>query len=93
MIYENIKSLIRFNPKLRNKQNDLVYSYWVLYDHIEKPEDILKATPAETITRTYRNVSRELELAPLREERKFFDKPNAFDIIKPRGPGPRRTVC
>lgn len=55
-ICKNVVSLCTAFPQVKTNYNELLKFYWIIYDHIMSVRDIPKATPAESITRTFRRL-------------------------------------
>lgn len=53
-VRSNILELVKVFPHLVENYNALVSYYWVVFDNVRNVEDIIHATPAETITRELR---------------------------------------
>ncbi|WP_145052609.1 hypothetical protein [Paenibacillus xylanexedens] len=58
-IKQNVLQLVTAMPNLIENENELLHAYWVLFDDIQVPQDILKATPAGTISRRLRELQGE----------------------------------
>ncbi|MEK5060892.1 MULTISPECIES: hypothetical protein [unclassified Paenibacillus] len=63
-IRKNIIEMVKAFPEVKENYNDLVASYWVLYDNVKEMAEIRKATPAETITRQFRKLVELREITP-----------------------------
>jgi hypothetical protein len=55
-IAKNIMELLRHFPEIKNDKNSIIGHYWVMFDDVSALSDYSKATPAESITRIYRNL-------------------------------------
>lgn len=55
-ISENIKQLVKVFPPVTTNYNLLHYYYWTIYDKVNSLEDIVKATPAESIRRNFQRL-------------------------------------
>ena len=54
-VSKNVQFLMEMFPNL-DSNNRLAFLYWSIFDNVKNPEDIMKATPIETITRNYRRL-------------------------------------
>lgn len=63
-IRKNIVEMVKAFPEVKENYNELVSTYWVLYDNVKEMSDIRKATPAETITRQFRKLVELREVTP-----------------------------
>lgn len=63
-IRKNIVEMVKAFPEVKENYNELVATYWVLYDNVKEMSDIRKATPAETITRQFRKLVELREITP-----------------------------
>ncbi|WMT39257.1 hypothetical protein RE628_17550 [Paenibacillus sp. D2_2] len=63
-IRKNIVEMLRTFPEVKENYNELVTTYWVLYDSVKDMSDIRNATPAETITRQFRKLVELQEISP-----------------------------
>lgn len=58
-IKENVKLLISLMPSLIERENELLHAYWVMFDELKHPRDMIQATPAGSITRRLRELQNE----------------------------------
>lgn len=65
-IKKNIVALLSMFPSIKGNRNEIVSYYWVIYDNVTTPDQIAKATPAESILRNVRRLAetRHIELPP-----------------------------
>ncbi|WP_426455422.1 hypothetical protein ACP26L_36090 (plasmid) [Paenibacillus sp. S-38] len=55
-IKENVLQLVTAMPSLLENENELLHAYWVLFDNVNTANQIIKATPAATISRRLREL-------------------------------------
>lgn len=55
-IRENLLNLVKMFPEVKDNYNMLLYYYWRIFDNAITPDEIAKATPAESITRSFRKL-------------------------------------
>lgn len=55
-VAKNVRYLLEAVPRTKADYNLLIAFYWMLFDEIEKVEDVPRATPAETIMRARRKI-------------------------------------
>lgn len=65
-VKQRILALAKAKPSVIDNHNDLIISYWVVWDKVDHFIDIPKATKAETIIRELRNLSDTGQLNALR---------------------------
>lgn len=76
-VKHKVKLLVQHCPMLCGNYNALCLNYWIVFDGAESLLDIMEVTPAETITRTFRNLVRTGEIrvsGALLEQRKELEK-------------------
>ena len=55
-VKQNVFELVKAFPSLKENYNSLLVHYWAIYDNATTIEAIVKATPAESITRALRKI-------------------------------------
>ncbi|ATO48544.1 hypothetical protein P4V86_03270 [Brevibacillus laterosporus] len=63
-IRKNIIEMVKAFPEVKENYNELISTYWVLYDNLKDISEICKSTPAETITRQFRKLVELGEVTP-----------------------------
>lgn len=53
---ENVRKLVEKFPFVAESYNQLQYYYWKIFDDCQTLEDVMNATPAETINRNFRKL-------------------------------------
>lgn len=78
---ENIKAKIKIlsekDPMVKENYNLLVIKFWATYEGVEEMLDVVNATPAESITRAFRDLVKkgEIKLSKKRQRsRKLEEK-------------------
>lgn len=77
-IKQRILALAKAKPEVIDNQNDLIMSYWAVFDRIVKFSDIPYATKAETIIRQFRSLSDTGQLTALRPRKNKPEKELKF---------------
>ncbi|MGM7682835.1 hypothetical protein ACSVDA_11845 [Cytobacillus sp. Hm23] len=82
-VRQKVKVLVEQFPDLGENYNKLNAAYWSIYDGCEKINDIVNATPAETIRRNFQKlVETRVIPVPKRAKLKFGDKCNGKGKIR-----------
>lgn len=74
-----IVALVKAKPSVLTNQNDLLMSYWAVYDRISHWHDIPAATKAETIIREFRALADAGVLSVYRPRKESRVKERTFE--------------
>jgi hypothetical protein len=77
-VKKRLLALIKAKPSVLGNQNDLISSYWVVFDNVTGLQDLPAATKAETIIREYRSLSDSGALSVHRPRKDSREKERTF---------------
>lgn len=81
-VKKNVRSLVEVYPHLVNRNyNELIRYYWIIFDGVTNIDYLARATPAESITRNFRELVRE-GVIELSEESKKARKQTEYEYYK-----------
>lgn len=78
-IKKKILTLVSLKPSILDNQNELVATYWAVFDRAVEWTDVQHATKAETIIREFRNLSNAGMLAAPRPRKEGKAKEMVFE--------------